>query len=166
VVVTHVEKNSPADNKGLERYDIITHVNNRSISSMSQLNNILGILAVEKEVRLRVSRGGEVKTLTIPLSENSMDRFDGDDVHSLLEGIKFKQIYNKYEQPMGLIIADIDSQSRGYQRGLREGDMIFGVNRYRIRDKESATEAASLTKKLLRLRAQRGYQELRITLYR
>jgi Do/DeqQ family serine protease len=166
VVVTHVDEDSPAYQKGLRRYDIITEVNGRVVRSMSELNNLLGILSVDNQVVLSIYRSGKQQKIQVPLSASKTDRFDGEKIHDLLSDVNLRQVYSKYDQPMGLIIADISKSSRAYQYGLREGDMIFGINQYRIRDEESAKEAADLTKRSLRLRVQRGYQELRVTLYR
>jgi len=162
VIVTHVTKDSPAARSGLQRYDIITKVNGREVKSMAELNNVLGLMAVEDEVTLTVIRVDERITIDVPLSQSVYASFDGGEIHPLLADVRLKQIINQYEQAESLLVKSLTKSSAAYQSGLRKGDIIYGVNRYRVRDKEMAQEAAESSKRIIVLRVQRGYQQFSI----
>ncbi len=159
VIVTHVEKDSPAAKAGLKRYDIITQVNGRAVKSMAELVNLLGIMAVDDAVDLTVLRGDKAWQLNVPLSRSIYSSFDGAEIHALLKDVRLKQVLNQYEQPESLLVKSLTKSSPAYAAGLRKGDIIFGINRYRVRDKDMAKEAADLSRRIMLLRVQRGYQQ-------
>ena len=71
VVVANVVENGPADQAGLQRGDVITELDGRTISSMSQLQDVLKYYAAGEKVDVVVQRSGnggyEAQTLSITL---------------------------------------------------------------------------------------------------
>ena len=71
VVVAQVVENSPADEAGIQEGDIITELDGRTISSMSQLQDTLQYYAAGETVNVVVQRSGnggyEAQTLSITL---------------------------------------------------------------------------------------------------
>lgn len=71
VVVAQVIENSPADEAGIQQGDIITELDGRTISSMSQLQDVLQYYAAGETVDVVVQRSGnggyEAQTLSITL---------------------------------------------------------------------------------------------------
>ena len=71
VVVEQVVENSPADKAGLQKGDILTALDGRTVSSMSQLQDVLGYYAAGEKVDLTIERAdnGQYKeqTLTVTL---------------------------------------------------------------------------------------------------
>ena len=71
VVVAQVVENSPADEAGIQEGDIITELDGRTISSMSQLQDTLQYYAAGDTVNVVVQRSGnggyEAQTLSITL---------------------------------------------------------------------------------------------------
>ena len=71
VVIAEVVQGSPADQAGLERGDILTALDGRNISSMTQLQDVLQYYAAGETVDLTIQRSGEngyeEQTLSITL---------------------------------------------------------------------------------------------------
>ena len=71
VVIAEVVQGSPADEAGLERGDILTALDGRSITSMTQLQDVLQYYAAGETVDLTIQRSGEngyeEQTLSITL---------------------------------------------------------------------------------------------------
>jgi serine protease Do len=69
VVVMQVTSNSPAASAGLKQYDVITAINNKSISDASDLKTALYKYKVGGTVTLTYYRNGDKKTLKVKLSD-------------------------------------------------------------------------------------------------
>lgn len=71
VVIAEVVQGSPADQAGLERGDILTALDGRNITSMTQLQDVLQYYAAGETVDLTIQRSGEngyeEQTLSITL---------------------------------------------------------------------------------------------------
>lgn len=71
VVIAEVEDGGPADQAGLKKGDILTSLDGRSITSMSQLQDVLQYYAAGEKVDLTIQRSGdkgyEEQTLSITL---------------------------------------------------------------------------------------------------
>ena len=71
VVVAEVIENGPADQAGIQRGDIITELDGRTISSMTQLQDVLQYYAAGETVDVVVQRSGssgyETRTLSVTL---------------------------------------------------------------------------------------------------
>ncbi len=71
VVIAEVVQGSPADQEGLERGDILTALDGRNITSMTQLQDVLQYYAAGETVDLTIQRSGEngyeEQTLSITL---------------------------------------------------------------------------------------------------
>ncbi|GAB2555940.1 S1C family serine protease [Gracilibacillus alcaliphilus] len=70
VVIAQIEPNSPADEAGLERYDVITKIDEKEIESMLDLKQYLySETAVGDEVNITFYRDGNLQTTTLTLTE-------------------------------------------------------------------------------------------------
>jgi Do/DeqQ family serine protease len=63
--IVSVEPSSPADLAGLEKGDVIVAVDGRRIASAAQLRNLIGLMAVGREISLRYKRGDNVADATL-----------------------------------------------------------------------------------------------------
>ncbi|GAE93526.1 serine protease [Gracilibacillus boraciitolerans JCM 21714] len=70
IVVAKVQANSPAENAGLQQYDVITKVNDTAISSMLDLKTYLyRETKIGDEVTVTFYRDGNIQTATMTLDE-------------------------------------------------------------------------------------------------
>lgn len=68
VVVVNVENATPAQQAGLEQYDVIVKADDTDIDSYATLTKILKNKAIGDSVKLEVYRGQEKKTITVELT--------------------------------------------------------------------------------------------------
>ncbi|MDC3417056.1 S1C family serine protease [Aquibacillus salsiterrae] len=72
VVVAQVEQRSPADAAGLERYDVITKINDTDISSMIDVRQVLySETKIGDQIDITYYRDGKKQTTTLTLSQQS-----------------------------------------------------------------------------------------------
>jgi serine protease Do/serine protease DegQ len=67
-----------------------------------------------------------------------------------------------YGQVEAVVVVAVEQSSPAFKNGLRSGDLIFGVNRFRVRNVKQFAEALRLAEQPLRLALVRG--ENRLTL--
>lgn len=67
VIVTDVEKNSPADEAGLEANDIIVEINGEKVKNVAYLKYYLYQHNVNDKVKIKIQRDGKEKELNIKL---------------------------------------------------------------------------------------------------
>ncbi len=67
VIVSSVEEKSDAFKKGIQPYDIITHVNNKSVMSIADINTIKNTMKVGDTIKLTVYRDGKSNDFDIVL---------------------------------------------------------------------------------------------------
>ena len=72
LVVERVEPNSPADEAGLEQFDIIEKVNDQWIVNTEQFSVVLRMQEPGKEIELAIIREGQPQTLKAKLAEKEL----------------------------------------------------------------------------------------------
>ncbi|MDH5396359.1 MAG: Do family serine endopeptidase, partial [Gammaproteobacteria bacterium] len=63
-VISHVDKDSPADRAGLKPGDIVTEINGKTVRNANMLRNTMGLLRIGQSVELKVLRDNKALTLT------------------------------------------------------------------------------------------------------
>jgi serine protease Do/serine protease DegQ len=137
VAVAAVQPGSPAEKAGLRERDVITHMNGRPLHSAAELRARLALTAIGEEVELRIVRGAETRTVRVRIA--AVQQVSGGDTLTVpqLAGMRVVEIergsplYQRIQG--GVIIAAVDDGSRAWHAGLRAGDIIYAVNRRRIR---------------------------------
>jgi serine protease Do/serine protease DegQ len=147
-----VQPGSPAEKAGLRERDVITAINGRTLQSASELRTRLALTPIGEEIELRVLRGGETRTVRVSIAAvQKMSVSEGQTVPQLpgMRVVEIERGSPLYQRIQGVIVAAVDEGSRAWQAGLRTGDIIYAVNRRRIR---------TLSEFLSALRgAERGY---------
>jgi len=69
VIVATVHEKSDAFQKGLQPYDIITHINGQSVTSIAELNTVKNRFAVGDSVTLTINRDGKSFDISIVLMD-------------------------------------------------------------------------------------------------
>jgi serine protease Do/serine protease DegQ len=134
VVIVEVAPGAPAERAGLKRGDVVTHVNGHKVRSSADLRNRVGLTPVGEEVELRVARQGEDKVIRAriepvqpaagPRVTESVPELVGAAVGTLESG----------GQPQAVVVVRVQPKSPAWNHGLREGDVIAGVNRRKVRN--------------------------------
>jgi len=153
-VVSHVEKESPADRAGLKPGDIVTEINGKAVRNADMLRNNMGLLRIGQSVEMKVLRDAKVQVLTATVSEQDKPKesIKGKDLHAHLTGTLLQNIQpasRLYGRIEGVIIADVKSDSPAATTGLRRGDIITSANRKNVKNIEELQAAITNNKSLL-----------------
>jgi Do/DeqQ family serine protease len=166
-VVVQVEPGSPAEKAGLKARDIVMNFNGKPIRGSADLRNRMGLTPVGEEAELRVQRSGKPLTLRIKIAEPfTMTEIPGEAVPQLA-GVRVSNIepgMPGYGMVQGVIITRIEPRSPGAQTGLRPGDVLYGVNRTRVRTVTELLASLRQAERPLRILLLRGDSRLTLTL--
>jgi serine protease Do len=150
-LIVDVNPDTPAAKAGLKLGDVITKVNNTEIRDSRQLLLTVGQLPPDTQVTveyLRDGKPGKVSVKLAPRPEQSLASDEritpGKDV-GVLNGVTVGEITPQMRSRMnipdhiqGAIITEIEPDSPSARQGLREGDVIRGLDRSEVRNAEEA----------------------------
>ncbi len=157
VVVSRVVPNGPAAKAGLKVEDIILRANGREVTDFAQLRTVIGLLRVGEKVSLDILREGKPRTISVSVGKDTDGTASGAAVHPKLQGASFgtPDESNTDGDARGVVVVKIDPRSPATRSGLRERDIIIGVNRRPVTDLEEFTKLTRGTGDLL-LHVRRG----------
>jgi Do/DeqQ family serine protease len=166
-VVIKVEPGSPADKAGLKPRDIVTAVNGKPVRGSADLRNRMGLVPIGEEVGLRVQRGTQPLNLRLRIGELfTMTEIPGEAVPQLA-GVRVSNIepgMPAYGVVEGAIITRIEANTPGAKTGLRPGDVLYAVNRHRVRSVAELLAALPKAERPLRIFLLRGDSRLTLTI--
>ncbi|HEX2830938.1 MAG TPA: Do family serine endopeptidase [Burkholderiales bacterium] len=139
VGVAAVQPGSPAEKAGLRERDVIVAMNGRALHGAAELRARLALTPIGEEIDLRVLRGGQ--TLNVRVRIAAVQQVSGGEGQTIaapqLAGMRVVEIERGsplYQRiPGALVVASVAEGSAAWQAGLRAGDIIYAVNRRRIR---------------------------------
>jgi len=134
VLVAEVARDSAADKAGLRAGDVVTSVAGYPVKSAQEFHNLEGQFPVGEPLELEYVREQSAKRTRVKVEE--MKVLDGGRIDARLEGAVFEELPPKQRSDSvgGVVISSLEPRSRLARQGLREGDVITGSNRMRIRD--------------------------------
>ncbi|MCC6586812.1 MAG: DegQ family serine endoprotease [Bryobacterales bacterium] len=143
-LVGDVTPDSPAAKAGLQKGDIITEVNGKTVETANQLRNSIALMPPDQAVSLKVWRDGNARNLSVTLAEfpTEQQRASNDtrDDNTELSGVRVEDIdaqtrrqLNLKPGTQGVVVTEISSSSPAADSGLRVGDVIQEVNRKPVR---------------------------------
>ena len=130
-LVTQVTADSAAERAGLQAGDVITALNGKTIKNFMELRAKIGSMGSGSTISITYERERKSETIEVTLGDYQARNVEGDELHKSLAGA----ILSDGESEDGLSGASISQISRNspaFASGLREGDVIVGVNRQRI----------------------------------
>ncbi len=142
ILISEVQKDSPADRAGIKQGDVIIHLNETVLKDVSDLRNRIALTSPESEVTLHIIRHGEDKTITVVIGEQPSDFGKGtvlsegkdslEDFGLILQDMT-QELADKlgYEENSGVVISDVQPDSSAAAEGLKPGYLIEEVNRSR-----------------------------------
>jgi serine protease Do/serine protease DegQ len=128
--IAEVQPNSPAATAGLQKGDVVTALNGRPVRSAAELRARLGVVPAGETVELRVVHDGkprELKALIAPI--RSASSASGRTIPELA-GAQLQDVRRGSDRAVQVV--SVDGGSAAYSHGLREGDLIIGVNQRRV----------------------------------
>jgi Do/DeqQ family serine protease len=133
-VISSVEPGSAAERAGLRPGDVVLALDGAPISSSSDLRTRIGLLRAGSRLRLGVLRGGDRIELTGEVEDPFADFVHGDALHPQLEGALLGErvSLSAHGRRPVVQVGPLRPGSPAWLAGLREGDVLLGVNGYQI----------------------------------
>ncbi len=176
VAVAQVEPKSPAQEAGLKVGDVITAVNGNPVDDVNSFRLQIAGFAPKTTVRLKVDRNGQNMDVPVTLGEfnleaenkgDSQGNIPGGGEKGALNGVSVQALTSDLRQQLqvpdgtqGVVITDIDPDSKASAAGLQQGDIIVQVDRKPVAtvpEFNAAVKAgASHDSTLLLVRSQQG----------
>jgi len=156
VLVGDVIKDSPAEEAGIKRGDIITKVNDEEVNSPEELQDKIRDIDIDKKANIEVVRDGKtinfiVKIGEMPTVEEESSEFPKEKVFSVQTGLKVEAVTSEAAKELelpwvkGLVITEVIPGSSADDMGLQPGDVILEANRIEM---SSVNEWEELINKL------------------
>jgi len=151
VLITSVMPGSPAETTGLKRGDVIIAFNNRTVNELDGLRALISEVEPSDVVRVvfireGIKRSAYVVAGTAPEIEQVTDLNDsfvsldwGMTVGTLTDEIRV--MYDIPEGIEGVVILSVISGGKADSVGIRQGDVIQGLDENKIIDMKSFSEA-------------------------
>jgi serine protease Do len=170
-LVAQVLTDSPAEQAGLKRGDIIVGIDGKRVQESSELPRMVAAMDPETKVNVDIVRNGE--QLSIPVVLGTMKDDDSiastspmqpSDVESSL-GLRVRQLTPEIAQRLeledtrGVVVSEVDPNGPASEAGLRRGDVIRELNQTEITDisdYDHATAKLDPKKNVLLLVERRG----------
>ena len=152
-LVSDVTKDSPADEAGLERGDVIISMDGKEIEEMSDLPYMVAKTPVGTNVKFKLIRDGKeiTKEAKIAEAKEETPSMEGNDHKkegpqlgmSLMENsTQYERQYNLPDS-RGLIVTGIMPGGLAAQAGIQQGDIILEMDKKPIKDMNDFMERMS-----------------------
>jgi len=156
-LITQVVPGSPADKAGLKTEDIILEANGREVRDFAHLRNLIGLMKVGDRVEFKVWRDGKTRIVPVVVGKDTEQAAAGGKLHPRLAGAVFAPAdESNSEEARGIVVQSIQPRSPAARLGLRQGDVIMGVNRQRVETMAQFGKLAGADQKELLLHVRRG----------
>jgi serine protease Do/serine protease DegQ len=130
-LVQQVVEGSAAEKAGLKAGDVITAVGGQSVKSGPELRNRIGLMRVGEAVDLTYYRDGKWHHASAIVSAKGAapgEDSPAADLHRAFEGADLGDAANGG----GVLVRSVEAESPAAQAGLRQNDVITGVNRQKV----------------------------------
>jgi serine protease Do len=171
-----VEPKSPAQDAGLKVGDVITAINGTPVDDVNSFRLQIAGFAPKTAVHLKVDRNGQAMDVAVTLGEfnleaenkgDSQGNIPGGGEKGALSGVSVQALTSDLRQQLqvpdgtqGVVITDIDPNSKASAAGLQQGDIVVQVDRKPVAtvpEFNAAVKAgASRDSTLLLVRSQQG----------
>ena len=136
-MITHIEKQSPAYQYGLQVGDVILSVKEQNIENPKDLARTVGKITPGENAAIKLLRQGEEVNLSITLAEQEKIN----PVKKAVAKLENNKAATKlgleiipHPKGDGIIISNLDVNSAAYSKGLRQGQKIVAINGKKIRE--------------------------------
>jgi serine protease Do len=148
VLVSDTARNSPAQNAGIARGDIIIEYDGKKAVDVGTLRNAVAQSRIGAQIPVRLIRRDQEMTLNVivaelPAAEGADSRAGSsqkaDALENVLTGMRVTDLTAAIAKQLGIepdekgvVLMNIDSGAPADDAGLRRGDVISEINRQRI----------------------------------
>lgn len=162
VLVTHVIENSPADEAGIKRGDVIIEYEGRKVKYADELREYVLKTPAGETAKIKVDRDGKSKNFDVEIERRrsnivarnwrsgdhmfgfTFDRneggFLGVDMYDMTDGLRE---YFKVKDDEGVLVVNVVEDSPAEKAGFKSGDVITKVGKRFIEDSADLRKAIS-----------------------
>jgi len=132
--IAEVESNSPAAAAGLRKGDVVVALNGHPVRGSAELRARLGVVPAGDTVELKVQRGNETQVVKARIAEVDRPQSAGGQSLPELNGAALAEVERSGlpGKNRAVLVNSVETGSPAYQHGLRQGDLIIGVNQRRV----------------------------------
>jgi serine protease Do len=168
ILVSGVQKDSPASSAGLKQGDVILRLNDVVLNDVSDLRNKVAMLQPKSKALLLIMRDGREKKIQVTIGEqpsnfgkrgqSTSDKDTLDQFGLTLQELT-AELAEKFEyaENSGLIISDVEPGGPAATAGLKPGQLIEEVNRQKVTSlkelKRALKQSSDSGKILMRVRS-------------
>jgi len=157
--VSEVSPDSAADKGGIQAGDIITEINSRAVASFQELRAKVASSGAGAKLELTVLRKGKRERLNVVLGDATQNVVVAKEIHPALEGATLTN--GKSEQgDNGVVVSGIAPRSPASRIGLKDGDVIIGINRKKVDNLVQLRTELEEAKGVIALNVKRGISSL------
>lgn len=142
VIISSVQKGTPAADAGLKRYDIILELNGQKVESEDQFRKVIADTPPGKSVKLKVLRENKTFELDAQVSERS-ERSTADLIEPKATpdktGLRVADINSHHREEFdipdsitGVVVLHVREGMKADESGLERGDVIVEVNKKQV----------------------------------
>ena len=143
VVITQVQKGSPAAHTGLREGDVVVALDGHPMRSAVEMRARLAVTPAGETVELRVLRGSDERTVRVRIAEISARHAGRSETIPELAGAMLAVATSDDTQTgeRAVLVTAVRADTRAFRYGLRPGDVIVGVDRQRVRSVAALAKA-------------------------
>ena len=151
-IIVKVTANSPAEKAGLKTGDVILEVNGRKVKDPRHLAMMVADIEPGTLAKVTMLRDGRRRTLNVKIgrmpSDEQIARAFGKAAPSAVSPADLGLSLRPSEDGEGVVVADIDPDSRAAEKGLRPGDVILEVAGEKVKTPAAFGKAISRARKM------------------
>jgi Do/DeqQ family serine protease len=148
-IITSVSPGGPAERAGIQRGDVVTAINNQTVTDHNSLRNHVAALPPGSTANVTVVRNGREQNMQVALTElPDRPRPESEEESSTGNGAGMNDRFGLSLQPLtaemasrygleaddqGLVVTRVDPAGNAANAGIRQGDLIQEVNRQPVR---------------------------------
>lgn len=159
-VISQVVPESAAEAAGLQPGDLIVSVDGRPVAGSADLRRQIGLKRLGREIEIGIIRDGQTLTLKAKLRQGGqLGTRAGDKGLGRLSGAELRDLQPDdplYNDIFGVVVAQVDTDSRAARSGLDAGDIILAVNRVPVASVDELRQQLATIDGALTLTIQRG----------
>lgn len=158
-LISSILPDSAAEKAGLKTGDIVVAVGARPITTAIDIQNRIGLSAIDEDLDIKVIRQGKEIFTKVRVSPIPVPEANGELVTPYLSGAQLMDLIpSDQEESVGILIKNLQNRSTAAQLGFENDDIIFGVNRTRVHSiEELRTYLSQRQVKAFKIR--RGYED-------
>ena len=157
-IIRGVEPGSAAERAGLRPGDLVQSLNGRRITTATDMETRLALLRVGDKVNLAILREGRAQRIEARIADPYESYVAGHRVNGEFRGALLGEVQDQssFGRNAGIAVGPVQEDSSAWRVGLREGDVIFQVNRTRVQTLDEIGAVAGAGDGIWQLKLRRG----------